>query len=326
MSRRNKKVFTGAIVAALMVGAGSLAYFTDRTEGEIAGQAGSLCITEIRNEHDLEHLAPGDKRPIELAYVNEGSLSMDTRITYVMSYSLNVEVEESLENDIDVIAHLHKDGEKMLTLDKSGDAKVTIDGETLQGTKEKVGEEVLEQILDFEFDTSVGNIGQLMDIQIDVIVEGKQNRNNPEWDVLSTTTYNIANSEVDVVHWSACNVKEEEPKEPERVIKLRMIGVEPYGFESVYYLYEGDVFPIAYEELVEAQAENNSFSILGSRPGKGITFNLLDYSPTFEELYELAESGEFLMSDLHNKEFIDDNGDYGYELRVDFTGSAGGIW
>lgn len=197
---KKKKILTGSMAAFMLLGASSLAHFTDRTEDSITGQAGSLCVNLDYIEGDLSNLAPGDVRDIDLAFSSTGSLAMDTRVTYAVSYALNPEIADALNEDeyytrgegaLDKIATL-RIGDEELVVHYGDTPSITVDGGTLNGTDENVAEnDVIEQALEFEFDKSVSNIGQLMKFKIDVIVEGKQHRNDATWDVLNKTSFQV---------------------------------------------------------------------------------------------------------------------------------------
>lgn len=182
-------------------------------------------MTDIEGNLDL--LAPGDRRDLSFDYENLGSLSMDTRITYALSYELNEEVADVIENDLDKVATLTIGDEKLVLDSDNTEVRGAFESGTLKGTQEDIGEAKLSQVLEFHFDESVGNIGQLMTFNLDILVEGKQNRNNPTWEQIHKTTIKFGDVDTEVVPVSACNVNNEENK----VILKIDFGTNKHGYE-----------------------------------------------------------------------------------------------
>lgn len=207
MARRNKKSLIAFLTVILFLSASSLALFSDRVSNRITGEAGDLCLSMTDISGDLSNLAPGNNRELTFEYENLGTLSMDTRVTYVLSYRLDRESEENFENSLQTVATLSADGKEIkLTKDDNG-IQETFETGTLRGSLDENGESKLSHTVNFNFDRSVENIGQKMKFVLHVIVEGKQSSNDAKWSEIHKTSMRFGAGSVEVVPVSSCNAK-----------------------------------------------------------------------------------------------------------------------
>lgn len=205
MKSKNKRIIAAGLAAIVLLGASTLAWFTDRTASNINGLAGDICLNMSDIDADLDLLAPGDNREIKFTYENFGSLAVDTRITYGLTYDFHEDNIELLEEDID-IAILKVGDEKMVLNSSQYSVVKTFDGVTLNGSAEKGGVDKVDEVVNFYLNEQLNNAGQEMDFTLEVVIEGKQHRNNPKWEELSKMTILVTGQETDVVVKSACNV------------------------------------------------------------------------------------------------------------------------
>ena len=89
--KRNKKVaIIAAVLAVIMVGAASFAYFSDRVSTSETGTAGSVQLSDISFTGRLldadrkDILNPGDERDLSFTVTNQGNKSIDVRETLVL--------------------------------------------------------------------------------------------------------------------------------------------------------------------------------------------------------------------------------------------------
>lgn len=82
MDKNKKRTLTAGLAFALLAGAGSLAYFTDRVTDSYSAQAGSVVLGEIEEQAGALNMAPGDTRDFNVKSEYQGSLAAKVRIRF----------------------------------------------------------------------------------------------------------------------------------------------------------------------------------------------------------------------------------------------------
>lgn len=82
MDKNKKRTLTAGLAFALLAGAGSLAYFTDRVEESYSAQAGTVVLGGIEEQVGVTNMAPGDIRDFNVKSEYLGSLDAKVRIRF----------------------------------------------------------------------------------------------------------------------------------------------------------------------------------------------------------------------------------------------------
>lgn len=77
-----RKITGGALAVAMLLGASSFAYFTDKTESTATGKTGTVTLEGVSTNDAMKNMAPGDVKPITLSTKYTGTLAAKTRVTF----------------------------------------------------------------------------------------------------------------------------------------------------------------------------------------------------------------------------------------------------
>lgn len=174
--------------AALVLVAGTFAFFTDRVTKNVDMDLGTLVLSELTLDASKEFNpgAPGDVYEFDLAVTNEGSLDADLRVTYEVTTT-----------------HADKDNYTLDLSGKEGDALLVKPGKVTQ----VIGDELAAgatytDLLSLTFDSGLTNDYQAADLKLTVVVEAKQSRNSGgagTWTTLATDSINLTGGAHSVV-------------------------------------------------------------------------------------------------------------------------------
>lgn len=174
--------------AALVLVAGTFAFFTDRVTKNVDMDLGTLTLSELTLDANKEFNpgAPGDVYTFDLAVTNEGSLDADLRVTYEVTTT-------HADKDNYTLDLSGKEGDALLV--KPGKVTQVIDDELAAGAK-------YTDLLSLTFDSGLTNDYQAADLKLTVVVEAKQSRNSGgtgTWTTLATDSINLTGGAHSVV-------------------------------------------------------------------------------------------------------------------------------
>ena len=175
MDKNKKRTLTAGLAFALLAGAGSLAYFTDRVTDSYSAQAGTVVLGEIEEQARATNMAPGDTRDFNVKSEYQGSLDAKVRIRFENTDSLTKPGED---NENEGFA-LYKDG-VMISPDEAIELGVLSPGGEINIPLQiKLGEES-------------GNPYQNTTVQFDYVIEALQDLHTGEnWERVDEGTIDI---------------------------------------------------------------------------------------------------------------------------------------